>query len=47
MPLFLTLYLVFVNSVETEQVNGGWGEPLKKGVFDPLMPGGNKNVTHT
>ena len=31
--LLLTLYIVLVNSIEFEQVNAGWAEPLKKGVF--------------
>ena len=31
--LLLTLYIVLVNSIECEQVNAGWAESLKKGVF--------------
>ena len=31
--LLLTLHIVLVNSIECEQVNAGWAEPLKKGVF--------------
>ena len=33
MSLLLILYIVLVNSIECEQVNAGWAEPLKKGVF--------------
>ena len=28
--LLLILYIVLVNSIEFEQVNSGWAEPLKK-----------------
>ena len=31
--LLLTLYIALVNSIEWEQVNANWAEPLKKGDF--------------
>ena len=31
--LLLTFYIVLGNSIECEQVNAGWAEPLKKKVF--------------